>query len=577
MIAATTAPEGSHPTNVDTTEQLEGLPEEYLSDDPRRPLLYTDTYCGSKYKYALKPLFYSTVFILLIEGLERFSYYGIVNTQTPYLVGQYDPDWNANMTSVQASSYVSGSTAIAYSMPFVGGVIADGFMGDYWTVVFGTSILYFPGLLLLALTTIPYLLGPAFSQSALTASMLVLYPMGAGFIKSVVNVFGAKQYHPVLQTDMIEAYYVNFYMAINVGALVGGIMIPLIAQSNVTAAYMIPVGALMLGLLCFLLGTSRYVRVTPRKDVLFKTFQVIGSPLVCKAPGARKKSRGGTMDDSFVEGVKLLLAVIPITALTIPFNIAYSQMITVFSVQGMAMRNAAFFDSAMMLNFDALSVLIFGFLVGSYLYPYLSKRNIHLAITHKFAIGTFLGGLAIVAALAVDYAIHSHANQISIMWQIFQYLLIGMGEIFAVAAAYETAFVVAPKEQKGLASAINLFLIGGVPNYICISLYNACANWFPVDVDLATYQTSQVYDYLWVLVGISVFGVLLCVFPPIKNWVEGIHRQALELNAVDQKESALSLDDAEKQPSTKQLDQESDTQDKVLDVEQDDEQDDEMK
>ena len=32
-----------------------------------------------------------------------------------------------------------------------------------------------------------------------------------------LSVFGAKQYHPILQSSQIESYYVNFYVAINVG------------------------------------------------------------------------------------------------------------------------------------------------------------------------------------------------------------------------------------------------------------------------------------------------------------------------------------------------------------------------
>jgi dipeptide/tripeptide permease len=529
------------PTNVDSTEHLEAVPDEYLSGDFHRPLLHTDAYCGSKYKYALKPLFYSAIFILLIELLERFSYYGIVNTQTPYLVGQYNPSWNANMTGVEASSYVSGSTAIAYSVPFLGGIIADAFLGDYFTIIVGTLVFYIPGLLLLALTTIPYLLGSTFSRGALTAGMLVLYPVGAGLIKSVVNVMGAKQYHPFLQSDQIQSYYVNFYLSINVGSLVGGILIPLLAQIDVTVAYMIPVGALALGLVLFLLGSRRYVRVTPRKDVIFKTLRIVGSTVMLKPFEKIKQSNGGSVDDGFVDGFKQLLAIIPISALTIPFNIAYAQMITVFSLQGMAMNSAGFIDSSMMLNFDPLAVLFFGFLIGSFLYPHLARRGVRIAITHKFAMGTAFGALAVLASIIVDYQIHKAleaGHQISILWQVFNYVFIGAGEIFAVASAYEAAYVIAPKDQKGFSSALNLFLVGAVPNFISISLYNACSMWFPVDGSDAAYEQSRVYNYLWVLFGISVGGVLLNLFPPIKNWVEHVHDRAIALSAEDANKAA---------------------------------------
>jgi len=199
------------PTNVSSEAELACLPEEFLSDDPRRPLFNKDA-DGSKYNYALRPMFYSVILILLIEGLERFAYYGINFSQTNYLIGKYDPTWNANMTSVQATSFVSATIGLAYSAPFVGGVLADGLLGDYWEIIFGIVFFYLPGLVLVALTTYPYLLGTTFNMKALNAGMLVLFPLGTGFIKSVVNVFGAKQYHPTLQSSLIETYYVNFYM-----------------------------------------------------------------------------------------------------------------------------------------------------------------------------------------------------------------------------------------------------------------------------------------------------------------------------------------------------------------------------
>ena len=137
------------PTDVHKKEQLPLLPETFLSDDPKRPLFL------KPYKYALRPLFYSVLFILIIEGLERFTYYGISSTETAFLVGAYDSAWNPGMTDVQAASYTSASIGIAYSAPFIGGILADGLLGDYRSIVFGVCALYIPGLVLIALTTYP--------------------------------------------------------------------------------------------------------------------------------------------------------------------------------------------------------------------------------------------------------------------------------------------------------------------------------------------------------------------------------------------------------------------------------------
>eukprot|EP00980_Cylindrotheca_fusiformis_P003157 scaffold721_cov131-Cylindrotheca_fusiformis.AAC.47 len=103
------------PGNIGTEEQLALLPEECLSGNKRRPLRHV-TENGQEYTYALQPMFYSVIFILLVELLERFSFYGVNYTQTSFLTGVYNRDWNAGMSSVAASSYVSISTAVGKSL-----------------------------------------------------------------------------------------------------------------------------------------------------------------------------------------------------------------------------------------------------------------------------------------------------------------------------------------------------------------------------------------------------------------------------------------------------------------------------
>jgi hypothetical protein len=91
------------PTNVNTIEQLKDLPEECLSGDPIRPLQHFDE-DGKVNHYALQPMVYSVFMILLMEGVERFAFYGLEYTQTSYLTGSYNSKWNAGMDAIPASS-----------------------------------------------------------------------------------------------------------------------------------------------------------------------------------------------------------------------------------------------------------------------------------------------------------------------------------------------------------------------------------------------------------------------------------------------------------------------------------------
>jgi len=413
---------------VDNEELLAGVPKEFLSGNPNRPLLHIDE-DGSHYEYSLKPLRYSVMFILVIELLERFSYYGLNHSQLAYLTGEYNPEWNANLTEIQASSFVSSSVAIAYTAPFVGGIVADGILGDYWNIIFGTGFLYIPGLILIALCSYPYVLGNTYNMSVLKAGMLALYPIGAGFIKSVVNIFGAKQYHPRLQSGLISSYYVNFYLAINIGSVLGGITIPILARKNTAVSYTIPAIALFLGLVIFILGSKRYVRAKPRKAALWTSLYILCSPLYCKSFDSHKKSNGGKTDDDFVTGIFHLLAVFPATMLIVPFMICYNQVSTVFVVQGEAMQTVGVFDASMMTNFDSISVIVSGLIVQRFFYPALERRGIRMKYSHKFALGTGFAALAVASSLIIDYRIHANINngggKINIFYQIFPYAFVG--------------------------------------------------------------------------------------------------------------------------------------------------------
>jgi proton-dependent oligopeptide transporter, POT family len=523
------------PSRVDSVEQLKDLPPECLSHkDPRRPLRHVDDQHVES-TYSLTPTSYSVALILVVELLERFSFYGIYYTQTLYLTGVYNQDWNPGLTSVHAASFVSTSTAVAYTTPFLGAMIADAVLGDYWSILLGSTCLYLPGVLLVALTTVPSLWGQVFPTTALSVAILFLWPMGTGIIKSVVNVFGAKQFHPLLQSQLIEQYYVNFYMAINIGALIGITLVPIMAQHNVTHAYMVPVSLLALGILIFVAGTPRYVIAKPKGEIHF----------FCNSSSS--SSSNNTQKAGEDPPSISLFTVFRISLLIVPFCIAYSQMPTTFIVQGTVMRKAFHVvDAATMNALDALSVLVFGYLTGTYLYPALAKRNIKLATTTKFAIGSALGALAMAWALLVEHWIHASyhhhvannketpAAAISILWQAPAYILIGWGEIFAVSAAYEVAFTASAPQTKALASAVNIFCVGGIPNIICIGLYRVCETWAFTSATrgdtniqhLADYATARVDRYFYVLLGILLLGIVLNLHPAVRQFVQRTEQQA---------------------------------------------------
>jgi proton-dependent oligopeptide transporter, POT family len=224
------------------------------------------------------------------------------------------------------------------------------------------------------------------------------------------------------------------------------------------------------------------------------------------------------------------------------YHQAYSQMPTTFIVQGTVMKPALFgiLDAATMNMLDCFSVLFFGFVTGQYFYPKLAEMGYTIPTTYKFALGSFLGALAISWSLFVEHRIHSvyesTGEAISVLWQAPSYILIGWGEIYAISAAYEAAFSVSSPQQKVMASAVNLFAVGGIPSFTCVFLQQACSSWFKNTTRgdgnisrLKDYATASVHKYFEVLLLILLVGICLNIFPPIRDFVESIEDLAAEM------------------------------------------------
>lgn len=215
-------------------------------------------------------------------------------------------------------------------------------------------------------------------------------------------------------------------------------------------------------------------------------------------------------------------------------------MSTTFILQGTVMSKAwGWLDAASMNNADAVAVLVVGHIVGNVLYPYCAQQGWKWPTTYKFALGSLLGVAALAWALVVEAWIHASyvegKGRLSILWQAPSYILIGCGEIFAVSAAYEVAFTASPPDQQVLASAVNLFCIGGLPNLFCVALYQVCQGWFRNSRGTASisqledYVTAHVSQYFWVLLCICAGGVVLNFLPPVREFVDSLENKAADM------------------------------------------------
>jgi hypothetical protein len=254
----------------------------FLYGDSKHPLKSRDK-AGNEHTHIWHPTF-SAICIMIIEVINKLSYTGIVRMFVLYLEGAYTPDfWSAGMMAFHAGQLVSTLVAIMYTALLIMAIIADSFIGNYLTILIFLLYLSLPSLLLIALTAYHYLLGNTFPTGNLTAALLGFIPLGMGAILQVcVNVLGTQQFHPVLQRRQLESYYVNFYLVVGIGNLIGGMIILAVLRYSAFAGYMLSVGCLSLAIIAFVMGNHlhNYVKVIPQGKENLTILAILGK-VIC--------------------------------------------------------------------------------------------------------------------------------------------------------------------------------------------------------------------------------------------------------------------------------------------------------
>ena len=470
------------------------------------PIVWTDEERGATYEYHSNPLSYSCPFILTQEMCERLAYYGLMPTLKGFLKK------TLGIGDSEASAYMGAFQGTMYCTPIVSAMVSDTFFGTFKTIVV-FSAFYAVGLVLVLLASVE-----AISEAWMVhLGLLVFVTVGAGGIKSCVNVFGAQQFHPQLQKAGITSFYTLFYGAINVGSLVGGLTCPQVAYSvSYTAAYLIPLCSFAVALTVFIGGSKRYVKILPKGSPVFSFLKVVSAAVWRRSFEAVKSSRGGPQSDFLVDCCRALVRLQPLCALQIPLIIAYNQMATAFLTQGEKMDNTVFglrFAPALMQNVDAISVIVGSVVVQKWVYPKLRAADKMPGVLARFLFGNALGALSVMWACMVEVQVQARPlGEVSIFWQAPQFSLIAIAEIFTFSTGYEVAFTYSPDQLKTVASGFNL-LYFAAGSYLSSALFLACRAWMPdLDVeDPRTYQDAGYTYYFLVLSAICIAGAVLCV------------------------------------------------------------------
>ncbi|MDP3672550.1 MAG: oligopeptide:H+ symporter [Telluria sp.] len=436
-------------------------------------------------------------YIIANEGCERFSFYGMRNILTPFLIStllMFLPEADrAGEAKHVFHTFVIG----VYFFPLLGGWLADRFFGKYNTV-FWLSLVYVAGHACLA----------AFDDNLKGFYFgLFLIALGSGGIKPLVASFVGDQFD---QTNKHKAklVYDAFYWIINFGSFFASLLMPLFLKSfGPSVAFGIPGILMFIATIIFWLGKRKYVHVPPAPPNPHSFTKVARTALLASPSGQARpglvvavlgvlgalaslamslqwgfviaactalvlllafggigtsmqlERARGTHPDEAVDGVRAVLRILIVFALVTPFWSLFDQKASTWIVQANAMiPTFSVFGAEFTLlpaQMQALNPLLVMLLIpfnNMVLYPTLRRIGIEPTALRRMTTGIAFSALSWIVIGTVQVAM-DNGTPMSMAWQILPYALLTFGEVLVSATGLEFAYSQAPAPMKGVIMA----------------------------------------------------------------------------------------------------------------------------
>ncbi|WP_374000650.1 oligopeptide:H+ symporter [Massilia sp. CFBP 13647] len=437
-------------------------------------------------------------YIIANEGCERFSFYGMRNILTPFLISTLLLFLPESERTGEAKHVFHTFVIGVYFFPLLGGWLADRFFGKYNTV-FWLSLVYCAGHACLAIfedNVQGFYLG------------LGLIALGSGGIKPLVSSFVGDQFD---QTNKGKAKIVfdAFYWIINFGSFFASLLMPLFLKNYGPAvAFGIPGVMMFIATIVFWSGRRKYVHVPPAGATPHSFTKVAKSALLAQAPGQGRpgltvamigvagavvslamslqwgfviaactalvlllafgglgtsmqlERARGLHPDEAVDGVRAVLRILVVFSLVTPFWSLFDQkastwvvqansMITTFSLFG----NEFTLLPAQMQALNPLLVMILIPFNNLVLFPLLQKMGFMPTALRRMTAGIAFSALSWLVIGTIQVSMDA-GTPTSMAWQILPYALLTMGEVLVSATGLEFAYSQAPASMKGAIMAL---------------------------------------------------------------------------------------------------------------------------
>ncbi|KAH0512722.1 Solute carrier family 15 member 3 [Microtus ochrogaster] len=498
--------------------------------------------------------------VLLVEMLERAAFFGITSNLVLYL-----NSLNFNWEGEQASRATLLFLGASYLLSPVGGWLADVYLGRFLTI--SLSLVLYLAASGLLLTTITYdgrrsfcgemplsPLEPACPSADCPGSwsspycattlylVLLLLALAASSVRSNLTSFGADQVMD-LGRDATRRFFNWFYWSINLGAVLSLLVVAFIEQNiSFLWGYSIIVGLVALAFFIFLFATPVFITKPPTgsqvSSMLKLAFQnccpwrLSRLSLCCK----RLQHYLPRMQSTYVlQGLHLHIP-----------NFFRTNSSLALSTENSSYR----IPEAWLLLANVVVVLVLVPVKDHLIDPLLLRCKLLPSALQKMALGMFFGFTSIIAAGVLEkerlrYIKDNHtvpqligkdlyyAAPLSIWWQIPQYLLIGISEIFASIAGLEFAYSEAPRSMQGAIMGI-FFCLSGVGSLLgsgLVALLSLPGGWMHCPKDYGNINNCHMDFYFFLLAGIQAVTAVLFL------WIAG-HYERTRQNPASQSVSS---------------------------------------
>uniref|UniRef100_A0A0K0G554 Oligopeptide transporter 1 n=1 Tax=Strongyloides venezuelensis TaxID=75913 RepID=A0A0K0G554_STRVS len=377
----------------------------------------------------------STFCIIGNEFCERFSYYGMRAVLTLYLINVLSFD------NSKATIFFHAFTVFAYTSPLIGSVLADGYIGKFWTI-FSISLIYASGQVILAVSST--ISKGSSIHPGLDILGLAIIAFGTGGIKPCVSAFGADQFPPHY-TTMISHYFSIFYFMINAGSTISMVLTPefratpcLGYDSCFPLAFGIPAVLMLVATGIFMAGSFSYVKLPPKENVVFRVIGTIWVAIKnkfsnsscrdhwlehfldthnCKtdikcitANKNKPENRHKCVQEKFVEDVKSLVRVCVMMVPVPMFWALYDQQGSKWIIQALAM-DAQIWNGFELLPdqmgvLNAIFILIAIPVFQAIVYPLVEKCGIKTTLLRRMIVGGLIAAGSFVVAGFVQVGVN---------------------------------------------------------------------------------------------------------------------------------------------------------------------------